>query len=390
MYKNKKTIVIYVLLIFQAFLLIYYNKTGNIPNFQRGLYILVIGFTTLLSLVLGRNEKIRIKKLDDKLKAVIIGLMLYYIIYFLFGLVFGYALSPYSNSIKSLSNNFYMLILPLLLIEIVRFELIKQSKKNLLSLTIINVVFLLVNIDLYLLISNSLSVEAFIKNGFEFIIPITLTSFLLTYLAYNGGKKLTFTFILLYNLPIIFLPIFPSLNWFVAFVLKTALIIGIFFSVSLYQNNKIIREKKRETVKNFKFNMVFLVIIILFVMFVVGVFNKMPIAVMSNSMYPMFSRGDIIVIDKVSNETVLNETDIIMYQLEKSFVVHRIVEIMDTPYGLVYMTKGDNNEGVDIYPVEMAQIKGVVKFNVKYIGFPSVWISELLNKPIANVEKGDL
>ena len=47
---------------------------------------------------------------------------------------------------------------------------------------------------------------------------------------------------------------------------------------------------------------------------------------------------------------------------------------------MLYQTKGDSNNVTDSKLVSLSQIKGIYCFRVKYIGFPSVWLYEFLNK----------
>ena len=46
----------------------------------------------------------------------------------------------------------------------------------------------------------------------------------------------------------------------------------------------------------------------------------------------------------------------------------------------IYYTKGDANKDPDGYPIERKSILGIYKTSIKYIGFPSVALGELINK----------
>lgn len=76
----------------------------------------------------------------------------------------------------------------------------------------------------------------------------------------------------------------------------------------------------------------------------------------------------------------LKEGDIIEYQLNNIFILHRIVDIKETTKGYRYQTKGDNNNDVDLLPVEEEQVVGVVTYVVPYLGYPSVWFSEWIHR----------
>ena len=108
---------------------------------------------------------------------------------------------------------------------------------------------------------------------------------------------------------------------------------------------------------------------------------------MSNSMVPVFSRGDIIIIKKIEEEDVkyLEEGQVIEYKVASgSSIVHRIQKVDYTGTKKVFTTKGDNNISADSEKVQESQVKGIVKMVIPYIGYPSVYFSQyVLNaKPI--------
>ena len=72
--------------------------------------------------------------------------------------------------------------------------------------------------------------------------------------------------------------------------------------------------------------------------------------------------------------------DVIQYASGSKFVVHRIVEIDNDESGnRIFVTKGDNNNGIDLNPVTYDQVVGKVSFIIKYIGYPSVWLSGMVS-----------
>lgn len=79
----------------------------------------------------------------------------------------------------------------------------------------------------------------------------------------------------------------------------------------------------------------------------------------SNSMLPIFKKGDFILIKKQQEYSV---GDIITYEMEednkKYYITHRIIE----KYGNEYITKGDANNRADPQRVNQNKIKGKVLF----------------------------
>ena len=95
--------------------------------------------------------------------------------------------------------------------------------------------------------------------------------------------------------------------------------------------------------------------------------NQMPMpfgtgaaVVMSGSMEPTLSKGDLIFVRKAEE---LHTGDIVVYQSDNILVVHRII----TLYGDTVVTQGDANNAADD-PINVSQVKGVVRFHIPYVG----------------------
>ena len=82
--------------------------------------------------------------------------------------------------------------------------------------------------------------------------------------------------------------------------------------------------------------------------------------VLSGSMEPEFSTGDLIV---VGREDAYELRDIVVYQDGSSLVVHRIIDIN----GDTLTTQGDANNAPD-EPITLSDVKGKVLFWIPYAG----------------------
>ena len=111
---------------------------------------------------------------------------------------------------------------------------------------------------------------------------------------------------------------------------------------------------------------------IILVLFMLGFFKYRPIAILSNSMNPIFKRGDI-VIYKDSKDIIPG--NIIAFQYENQIIVHRVININE-----YYITKGDANNFIDHIKVKKEDILGIYQFSIKYLGYPSIWLNELFTK----------
>ena len=65
------------------------------------------------------------------------------------------------------------------------------------------------------------------------------------------------------------------------------------------------------------------------------------------------------------------------FKTEKEIVVHRIIKKIETKDEVIYYTKGDANPKEDNYAIKRENIVGIVRFKVPFIGYPTIWLSEI-------------
>lgn len=128
---------------------------------------------------------------------------------------------------------------------------------------------------------------------------------------------------------------------------------------------------------NVLFN-IFVIITVIAVGFVgFNVFSRAKgYAVVTDSMVPVFSRGDVVFVRQADFDT-LNEGDIVtvVFQDGSGYFTHRIASI-DHEVG-IFTTKGDANEAEDPQPSSASQIVGKVWYSVPLLGYVSIFISSL-------------
>ena len=92
-------------------------------------------------------------------------------------------------------------------------------------------------------------------------------------------------------------------------------------------------------------------------------FGKAYFSIQTDSMYPTFSHGDLIIGDPDFEVEELKVGDIITYWTvisgERVLNTHRIYEIYDGGDYLIFATKGDNNNVVDSLTVHESEIVSV-------------------------------
>ena len=95
--------------------------------------------------------------------------------------------------------------------------------------------------------------------------------------------------------------------------------------------------------------------------------------VLSGSMEPEFSQGDLIIVKEADS---LIEGEIVVYQESGMLIVHRIIDID----GETITTKGDANAVAD-NPIDRLAVKGEVVFSIPFIGT----LVNLLKTPIGTI-----
>lgn len=118
-------------------------------------------------------------------------------------------------------------------------------------------------------------------------------------------------------------------------------------------------------IKNFIFNIIYILISIYLLIFIPSIFGYKPLVVLSGSMEPTLNVGGILYYHQIELDE-FKKNDIIVYQTKNHIISHR--NIMKTGDG--YITKGDNNNVVDSSLVKNEQILGKgTNWSIPLIGY---------------------
>lgn len=351
-------------------------------------WLLIASYATyLLSTI-----KTRIKDKLGKTQTVLIIVMIYLIIYYLLGLFFGYARSPYSHKIYMIFINIWAYLSIIIFQEVTRSAMIVSTKLRWYWYVITIILFTLIELSFYGFFNHFVDMETAFEYSCSVLLPALARNILLTYLMAVGGVGCN----LCYRIPITFasllVPVFPDLEWFWTSLIELLLVLVTFIQINYLHDKKESRLSTRSIRKEKLIKKLpLLITVTIFVCFVAGIFHYMPVAIMSNSMANLIVRGDVVVIEKLSTEDKKNlkVNDIIAYQLDGSRVVHRIIKIEENDNEMKITTKGDNNSNADIKKVSLEQVQGKVLIKVPKIGYPAVLLSELFDKNKPDVEQGN-
>lgn len=355
------------------FLFFFFDISFSFFNF------LFYGLLFLIFILLFRDKKLIRNYHKEFSQTVFIISIIYFIMYYILGLIIGYSYNVYSTSFIGILRNIIVIVVPLLFREEVRSRFLFLNKKKF-GIFFITLLFIVLELFSSTFFTYSNNEELFI-NFFSVFLPIVLENILLTYLAFIGIRSTVYAYFIPMLISRYFIPITLDVDWFFALLFQLILVVVIFY-VSF--NEYLWKEKRIYSYKTNKTNSVIylfgVVLIVSFGLFVAGVFKYRPVAILTYSMEPIFTRGDAVIVEKLDDEekNKLKNGDIIQYQVDKTVVVHRIIKVKKEDNKKVYILKGDNNNAKDPKPVYMEQIMGKVLFSIPKVGYPSVWLSEFL------------
>ena len=378
---NEKILLVYIMILGYLIMTISISETWFVKS-----YNMIINPICWIAIFLfckfSLDGNTRTKKGTEIFKSVLTMAVLYLIIYFTTGLFVGFGKNPLSMEPSIIIKNIWAFVVILFFQEYIRSVLVNYSNKKKYIWVAISILFAIVEINFTVLNNIASNAEMF-KYVSRTIIPAVAGSFLFTFLVRVGGYKSSLAYRIPVTLSTVVLPILPNYDWFMTSISQLLVIAIIYIYVSYFYSLSDRRQSRRAMKKNNPTGYIPVIIFTLLLTgFVGGFFKYQPIAVMSNSMYPYFQRGDAVIIEKIDEDSLKNlkKGTIIEYILDNRVIIHRIDSINTTKNGQVeYVTKGDNNNTVDFKKVSPNQIVGVVRGVAPKIGYPSVWFSEMIN-----------
>lgn len=296
------------------------------------------------------------------------------------GFLTGYVVSPYKNDILNILKNMFPTLLMIVLSEFLRYMIVKKGEKN--KIILCYTIFLFILIDLTINVRYwDLSIGSELL---KFITFVFLTSFfkniMLTTFTYKYGMKPSILYRLILELYVYIIPFSPDLGLYLESVLLMLfpIILGRVVSFGFDKSKK----EKRSNKKNYSVVVIFVIIFTsLIVALNSNLFRFWMVAVGSGSMEPTINVGDLIIVDKKYQDKLdeLAVGDVLVFKIGKNIYTHRITKITNNDGKYSINTKGDRKGQMeDSWIVTNDDVIGVVKYKIKYIGYPTVWLSRIL------------
>lgn len=324
----------------------------------------------------GCKDRIR-RKLD---KAYIVGAVfaIWFVFYMASGLVTTYVHNALVTDLRGVFLNIMAFVTTAACLEYVRYAIISMAgRRNFVWYgVIVSLIFGLLQLSVLGILSVD-TLEKGIRLIVSDIIPVFASSALLTYLTVTSGVMSMLVYRVAYVLATILPPFIPKYDWYMQGISVVFLVIAIYLAIDSTRQDKKRRLTRRHV--NYAPDVVFIVALSVTALFMIGAFAYKPIAIMSDSMKPVFSKGSVVITEKITSSMDIKVGDVIQYEAEEKMVTHRVVAISvakDKDGGRIFTTKGDNSPSVD-EPVSENQLYGVVRYYIPFIGYPTVWLKEL-------------
>ena len=343
-------------------------------------FTIIVSFLAVLLFGFKKDKITELKK--SVLISEVILLLGFFAIYYGAGFLFGFLKTSYALTITSIISNILSVIIILSSIEVFRYVMITTDGENKLHRILVTSVICLFEIVLVMVSQNLTNFEDIFKVFAQVILPLIIKNYTMTYVVRYAGLKPTLLFRLVFDVYPYVVPIVPDLGEYLNAIVKCGLPM-IFFIISYRIIEDHIKgieyDFKKPLLKKTDAPMILFILVISIL--ISGKFPYHLLGIGSQSMSPTIMKGDAVLLDKTSKAIKNIELDdIIAYKRNGILIIHRVKEIDNRKGKIYYKTKGDANNSMDNVELTSKDIVGVVKIKFKYIGYPSVFITENFSK----------
>ncbi len=297
------------------------------------------------------------------------------------GLLSGFVRSPYSKNFFTIILNMLPIILVTISAEMLRYQLCRENDK--INMILCVIVTILIDILYYMSFYKFTDNFVLLQFVCVVILPSISKNIVLTLYSQRYGYWVSLVYPLIIGTYEYIVPITPGYDEYMTSIILILMPVFNYHLVSFYLRK---REKRdiRESNVGAK---IFIALCVLFLVFIIGIYSNLfrywVATIASGSMSPTIEVGDIVVIDKwyAENPGGLRNGDILVFKMKDTLYTHRIINITEKNDNYYIRTKGDYKDNAeDSWVVVKTDIVGKVKFKIKFLGLPSVWLHRLLAK----------
>ena len=371
--KDKRTLYIVTAIIFVSLFVSLFVGTGISRVFTA---CMLIPLTIITCLLVKKKVIYSINKREVLLLMSVLG-VIYIILNHMSGLWFGYRKALSFLSAQVLLRYVLPIAVIIIAMEIIRSVLLAQKD------TCVSIMCYLSCFMADILMSSNLrgitSFNKFMDVVGLALLPAISANVLYHHLSKRYGFLPVTVYRLLTTLYVYFIPVVPNMPDALSSVIKILLPVGIllFISVLFDKKERIARQNKGKGV--YVVTAISVIVMISIAMLISCQFRYGALVIATDSMTGEINKGDMIVYDSYRGQDI-KEGQIIVFQENNSKIVHRVVEIKKIDGESRYYTKGDANEDLDSGYRTEADIVGLTDMKVAYVGYPTLWLRELIKK----------
>lgn len=378
---NNERCVFVFLQIALAGMLLVDSFTQNIIS--KSILTIIIGLLFGILFIFYKFKPANRRNFKDALYTTAIIGSIYYIFIYLLGLITGFNNNLKNASFLSVLWVILQTIVFILALELFRYLIISNESKNKCVLSLLVIVLSLCDVSDNIYSCNLKDISDTVYLMGYYVVPSILKNIALTYVAMKSSYKITIFYRLIFELPVLFLPIIPALGEYLSCMLRIILP-TVFFSYAYYHYSKKGKKpssKPRNHYIGKTASIILVVVIVTLGALVSGFFKYYVVAIGSKSMSAEIEKGDVVFVKKLSGDELngLKEGEILVFKYSGLVLVHRIAKIYEGPEGLCFRTKGDANAEEDTFQTTPQNVIGVAIGKIPKIGLLTVWLKELSN-----------
>ena len=371
---KKDKVITWTALIFLV-LVLFFNVF--VLNVFKNRYALT-AFVTIYFIVVYKLLGIKQNRGNNSVSVLVIILSIILImVLYIIGIYTGF----YKNVLKFGTTVFFTRIIPYTAIivfsELIRSVFIRRENEKTTFLTTLSLI--LVDLLLELPLYNSLKLESILALLGEVLLVSISINLMCNYTNKSYGIVPGMCYRFIATLYVFVFPYLPDIYPFFESIIKIAYpyITYLIIDFAFAENNFVLARNKDKT------NIVTMVVTILFAVIVVMLvsckFKYGVIVIASGSMTGSIDKGDVVLFEQY-NEQRIREGDVIIFTSDNKRVVHRVTSINQINGQNVYYTKGDVNQHEDDGYRTKEDIVAVVKFRIKDIGWPTIYVNEMFDE----------
>lgn len=362
----------------ETILLTILSFTLFVPNsFTRTTLAIIIALCAIATWVFIKKRKV--ESVNSKKVALTMFLLaiVYLVAFYVMGFYFEYSNAAITFSPWVLTHIIIPFAVIIISSEIIRSVLIAQNAK--LSKAMTFIIMVMIDMVVYLDVYNMVGVDKII----DVIAFVCLASIANNLLFNYTSNKYGFVGNIIYRMMTVLyayiIPIIPNVEIFFRAILRIVYPYIVFLVLEYTFEKKKMTIAVEDKRKGIITKTILVIVIILLAMLISCQFKYGALVIATESMTGSIDKGDAIIYEQYEGQN-LEVGQVIIFNKNNVKTVHRIVDTKTVNGEVRYITKGDANQTNDDGYITNEVIYGIVNFKVQKIGYPSIWLRDMLNK----------